>query len=87
VAECAFLRADLSKARSSYHLCTKDVNTLLALIKPRYFLPIHLSKTYLGRSSELYAELSPPPGSSILQLPEHLTPRPIFSRDAMPLYR
>jgi len=87
VAECAFLRADLPKARSSYHLCTADVNALLEQIQPRYFLPMHLSKTYLGRSSELYAELSPPPGSSILQMPEHLSPRPVFSRDALPLYR
>lgn len=87
VAECAFLQADLAKARSSHHLCTTDVNDLLEQIQPSFFLPIHLSKTYLGRSSELYTELSPPAGTGILRLPEHLTPRPIFSSAAMPLYR
>jgi ribonuclease Z len=87
IGECAFLQADLPKARSSYHLCTADVNALLERIQPRYFLPIHLSKTYLGRSDELYGELSPPLGTVILRLPEHLTPRPIFSADAMQLYR
>lgn len=87
VAECAFLKADLAKARSSHHLCTADVNDLLEQVQPDFFLPIHLSKTYLGRSSELYAELLPPYGTRILQLPEHLTPRPIFSSDAMQLFR
>lgn len=85
--ECAFLQADLAKARSSHHLCTADLNLLLERIRPRYFLPMHLSKTYLGRSSELYAELLPPAGTGILRLPEHLTPRPIFSSHAVQLYR
>jgi ribonuclease Z len=87
VGECAFLRDDLGKARSSHHLCTSDLNALLDRIRPRYFLPIHLSKTYLGRSAELYAELSPPPGTTIIRLPEHLIPRPLYSCDALPLYR
>jgi ribonuclease Z len=87
VGECAFLQADLPKARSSCHLCTADLNALLERIQPRYFLPIHLSKTYLGRSDELYGELSPPPGTVILRMPEHLTLRPIFSAEAMQLYR
>ena len=87
VGECAFLQEDLPKARSSHHLCTADVNALLEQILPRYFLPIHLSKTYLGRSDELYRELSPPAGTDIVRMPEHLTPRPLFSSDAMQFYR
>lgn len=87
VGECAFLQGDQHKARASHHLCTTDVNALLGLIQPRYFLPVHLSKTYLGRSNELFAELSPPPGTSILRMPEHLTPKPLFSSDALQLYR
>lgn len=87
VGECAFLQFDLPKARSSYHLCTADLNTLLEMVRPRYFMPVHLSKTYLRRSSELYEELSPPPGTVILRLPEHLSPRPLCSSDAMQLYR
>ena len=86
-AECAFLREDLHKARSSCHLCTDDMNALLARVQPRYFLPLHLSKTYLGRSDELYGELLPPSGTGILRMPEHLTPRPIFSSDAVQFYR
>lgn len=87
VAECAFLRDDRDKACSSHHLCTDDLNAILQRIRPRLFLPIHLSKTYLGRSNELYAELSPPQGTTVLRLPEHLIPRPLYSCDAMPLYR
>jgi len=87
VGECAFLQDDLHKARSSHHLCTADVNAMLKRIRPRFFLPIHLSKTYRGRSNELYAELSPPPGTSILRTLEHLVPRPLFSSDGLQLYR
>lgn len=87
VAECTFLRNDREKARSSNHLCTDDLNDLLDRIRPRLFLPIHLSKTYLGRSSELFPELSPPAGTTVLRLPEHLTPQPLYSCNALPLYR
>jgi ribonuclease Z len=85
VGECAFLREDLHKARSSHHLCTDDVNALLDVLRPSLFLPMHLSKTYLGRSRELYAELVPPPGTILLHLPEHLTPRPLYSFEALQL--
>jgi ribonuclease Z len=87
VGECAFLARDVHKARASHHLCTTDWNELLARLRPRYFLPMHLSKTYLGKCPELFAELAPPPGTTILQLPEHRTPRPIFASEALQLWR
>ena len=77
--ECAFLAEDLHKARASRHLATCDVNELLALLNPSVYVPIHFSKTYLGRSPELYAELVPPEGTTISVLPEHVTPRPFFA--------
>ena len=86
VGECAFLAEDRHKARASHHLCSEDVNELLSMLRPRFFLPMHLSKTYLGRSSELYAELDPPPGATILRLPEHVAPRPLFACE-VPLHR
>jgi len=85
VGECAFLRADESKARASRHLCTADWNLLLPELRPRAFLPMHLSKTYLGRSPELYQELAPPPETRILTLPEHLAPRPLQAHEAREL--
>jgi ribonuclease Z len=87
VGECAFLGYDLHKARASHHLCTTDWNELLTDLRPRHFLPMHFSKTYLGRCPELYQELSPPPGTTVLRLPEHMTPRPIYAGEAVPLYR
>jgi ribonuclease Z len=77
-AECSFLREDVAKARNSHHLCTSDVNRLLDRIRPGHFLPVHLSKTYNGRSERLYRELVMPPGVTLLRLPEHLLPRPLF---------
>lgn len=85
VGECAFLKRHRHKARSSRHLCTDDWNELLELLKPRFFLPMHFSKTYLGTCHELYEELSPPPETTILRLPQHRTPRPIFAREACTL--
>ena len=82
VGECAFLQAETHKARASRHLCTADWNILLAELHPRAFLPMHLSKTYLGRSPELYAELAPPPETKLLTLPEHLAPRPLHAHEA-----
>ena len=38
---------------------------------------MHLSKTYSGNSTELYRELQPPFGTTILQIPLQLTPRPL----------
>ena len=76
VCETTFLAADLQKARNSFHLCTSDVNQLLAVLKPNWFLPMHLSKTYSKRCQEIYRELRPPPNSKILQIPAHTTARP-----------
>ncbi|CAH2030247.1 MBL fold metallo-hydrolase [Trichlorobacter ammonificans] len=87
VGECAFLRGERHKARRSHHLCTDDVNELLRQIRPRFFLPLHLSKTYLGRSDELYDELSPPAGTTVIRLPEHLPPRPFCAAEALQLHR
>ncbi len=85
ICECTFLRDDLAKARRSYHLCTTDLNQLLEELRPRYVLPMHLSKTYLGRSEQLYQELQPPAGTTLLKLPEHLTPRPLLPEELPPL--
>ncbi len=87
VGECAFLQAETHKARASRHLCTADWNLLLAELRPRAFLPMHLSKTYLGRSLELYEELAPPPATKIITLPEHLAPRPLHAHEARALSR
>lgn len=85
VGECAFLQAETHKARASRHLCTADWNILLAELRPRAFLPMHLSKTYLRRSPELYAELAPAPETQVLTLPEHLAPRPLHAHEARAL--
>ncbi|MEJ2490627.1 MAG: MBL fold metallo-hydrolase [Desulfuromonadales bacterium] len=78
VCECTFLARDEDKARVSAHLCTADVNRIAARICPDVLLPVHLSKSYLGSSPELYAELDPPPETRLLQLPDYLTPRPLL---------
>lgn len=80
-ADCTFLAADLAKARASYHLCTEDLNELAARLTPRFLLPMHLSKSYLLRTVDLYSELRPPPGTTILRLPKHLVPAPLMVRD------
>lgn len=76
-AECTFLAADRDKARASYHLCTADLNELAQLLGPRYLLPMHLSKSYLRRTVDLYGELDPPAGTGLLRLPSHLVPAPL----------
>jgi ribonuclease Z len=79
--ECTYLRAAKDKARTSFHLCSDDINQLLAELEPTYFLPMHLSKTYSRRTRELYQELDPPAGTTILQIPPQLTPRPLQIRE------
>ena len=81
VTECTFLAADEAKARNSAHLCTTDLNILSRQIKPDMLLPMHLSKTYLGDTRRLYAELDPPPGTRILGLPDYVTPRPLLPHE------
>jgi len=81
VCECTFLRADKEKARTSFHLCSEDINQLLAELKPAFFLPMHLSKTYSRRTEELYRELEPPAETRILRIPPQRTPRPLQARE------
>ena len=79
--ECTFLAAEKERARSSSHLCTLDVNQLLRDLRPAFFLPMHLSKTYSRRHGDLYRELDPPPGTTVLQLPLQVTPRPLLATE------
>ncbi len=73
ICEATFLAADQEKARTSFHLCTADINQLLRQLHPNWFLPMHLSKTYSRRSQQLYSELQPPKGTRLLQIPCHTT--------------
>lgn len=79
--DCSFLAADLEKARRSYHLSTLDLNDLTDRLAPRYLLPMHLSKGYLYRTFDLYRELHPPPGTTVLRLPNHIVPAPLTVQD------
>lgn len=78
VSECSFLAADRDKARASHHLCTSDLLHLIERIQPRFVLPMHLSKAYLGSSRLLYEELQAPAGVTVLKVPDHVTPRPLI---------
>lgn len=82
--ECTFLAAEKEKARASYHLCTDDLNALLAELRPDFALPMHLSKSYLGETGRLYEEMSRPQGTTVLRLPEHLVPTPLLPEDVDP---
>ncbi len=79
--ECTFLAADREKARASYHLCTRDLNALLAEVRPRFILPMHLSKSYLGETGRLYEELTPAQGTTMLRLPDHVAPAPLLAEE------
>jgi ribonuclease Z len=87
VCECSFLAEDLDKARISSHLCTWDVNFLLDRLRPPFFLPMHLSKSYIHDWERLYRELDMPPGVTLLRLPKYLTPRPLLTYEAARLAR
>jgi len=80
-AECTFLGSDVGKARTSYHLCTADLNDLIARLAPRFLLPLHLSKSYLRSTADLYRELSPPNGTAVIRLPDHIVPSPLTVED------
>jgi ribonuclease Z len=80
-ADCTFLAADVEKARNSYHFCTEDLNELAIRLSPRFLLPIHLSKSYIYRTVDLYKELHPPEGTTILPLPKHIVPAPLMVQD------
>jgi ribonuclease Z len=79
--ECTFLAADEEKARVSYHFCSVDLNELAGRLTPAYLLPMHLSKSYLYRTVDLYEELHPPAGTGIIRLPNHLVPPPLTVED------
>ncbi len=79
VCECSFLAADREKARNSHHLCTADLIYLVERLRPKYVLPVHASKSYLGKGRLLYGELEMPAGVTLIRLPERLTPRPLLA--------
>jgi ribonuclease Z len=79
--ECTFLGADEVKARASYHLCSRDLNELMARLAPSHVIPMHLSKSYLRRSDDLYRELQPPAGTTVIRLPIHIVPPPLTVAD------
>jgi len=85
--ECTFLAADEEKARASHHLCTRDLNRLATTLAPAWLLPMHLSKSYLRRTVDLYRELVPPAGTTILPLPKHVVPPPLKEDDVRALLR
>lgn len=76
-AECAFLAADLDKARASFHFCSSDLNALCSRLQPQFLLPMHLSKSYLRQAPDLYHELALPPATTLLPLPLHVVPAPL----------
>lgn len=81
VCECTFLAEDVARARRSFHLCTSDLNDILQFLRPQYFLPMHHSKNYLRQPEAVYRELAPPPGTTLLRLPGHVTPRPLLASE------
>jgi hypothetical protein len=46
---------------------------------------MHLSKSYIHDWRRLYDELILPPEVTLLHLPEHLTPRPLLTHEAVRL--
>ena len=81
VCECAFLASQQKKAQLSRHLCTAEFNVLLDRLRPRFVLPMHFSKTNQRGSAPLYEEIEPPPGTTVLKIPDRLTPRPIMESE------
>lgn len=81
ICECTYLSSQLEKARKSHHLCTSDLNVLIRELQPKYLLPMHLSKAYLGKTHLLYSELEIPNGCQLIKLPERITPQPITTAE------
>ncbi len=77
ISECTYLANHRQRARAADHLCTTDLSQLLKNLKPSYFLPMHLSKSYRKQPEKLYTELLAPPETTILSLPPFLTPQPL----------
>jgi ribonuclease Z len=85
VCECSFLKQEKEKARISAHLCTDDVNLLVDRLRPLFFLPMHLSKSYIHSWERLYDELEIPPNVTLVQLPKYLTAQPLLPCEARKL--
>jgi ribonuclease Z len=85
--ECSFLKEEKEKARVSAHLCTEDVNFLIDKLRPAYFLPMHLSKSYIHRWEELYTELDIPSDVTLIRIPKYLTPQPLLPCEARKIIR
>lgn len=81
VCECTYMKSEKNKARESYHLCTDDLNRIVDLIRPKYLIPIHMSKSYLGQSDKLFNELSLPDDCMMLKLPERVASMPLRTKD------
>jgi ribonuclease Z len=81
VCECTFLEKDRHKARESFHLATSDLIRLVDRIRPKYLLPMHLSKSYSGKRRLLYDELQMPPDVTLLEIPDHITPCPLLTHE------
>ena len=81
ICECTYLSAHIDKARRSHHLCTSDLNHLIWKLRPKYLLPMHLSKTYLGDTRLLYEELELPDDCQLIKLPDRVTPEPLIPDD------
>ncbi len=78
ICECTYAAEDIDKARASFHLCTRDVNEIMADIRPEFVLPLHLSKSYIGDTERILSELEPPDTTTLLRLPDHIAPRPLL---------
>ena len=78
VSECTYLKSEINKARSTLHLCSNDLNALLEKLTPQFFMPMHLSTTYLQNPHLLYSEIKAPGNCTVLKLPPRLTPHPIL---------
>lgn len=87
VCECTFLKEDKHKARESFHLCTDDLNELIAELRPPFLIPLHLSKTYLGHSHDLFSEIRLPAGCTMLKLGERVTEQPLLFSDGLEAIR
>jgi ribonuclease Z len=79
--ECTFLGSDMAKARASHHLCTTDVNELASCLLPQHLLPMHLSKSYLRHTVDLYQEIRLPVETALIRLPNHIVPQPLSVAD------
>ncbi len=85
IAECSYKKEHVGRARKFAHLCTEDCNELVAQIRPQYFLPVHFSKIYLNETESVYDELEMPKNTTLIPLPERLTPQPVLAPSYNPL--